>query len=251
MRYDQKYYQNPTNERMVPNSAVQVLKILFEVYKPKSIIDVGCGNGVWLNVANSLGVNEFLGIDGKWSGEWNKLPKENYFPCNLEEFKFEKINKKYDLALCLEVIEHIDNDSSILMIKEITKLSPVILFSAALPFQGGDHHINENWLDYWKNYFEKSNYYCFDFIRPQIWNNDDIYWWYRQNIVLFVNKNSHEYTEISTKLDLLNIQSFEGLNIVHPQNYFEKLSEVSLRQSLTILLRSIKRFFRRRLRRLK
>src|SRR5262249_12923454 len=68
----------------------------------------------------------------------------------------------------------------------LTGLGPVVAFSAAIPGQGGTGHLNEQWPGYWSARFARSGYRAFDVIRPQIWMDDRIAWWFRQNIVLYV-----------------------------------------------------------------
>ena len=70
----------------------------------------------------------------------------------------------------------------------ITGLSDFVLFSAAIPDQGGMGHINEKWPTYWISLFEDRDYVCIDAIRKNIWNDDSIPWWYRQNALLFASK---------------------------------------------------------------
>jgi hypothetical protein len=40
--------------------------MLFEVFTPKSMLDIGCGLGTWLSVAREMGVQDVNGIDGAW-----------------------------------------------------------------------------------------------------------------------------------------------------------------------------------------
>ena len=47
-------------------SAQAILSLLFRHYLPKSVLDVGCGLGTWLEVGGSWGVSDVLGIEGPW-----------------------------------------------------------------------------------------------------------------------------------------------------------------------------------------
>ncbi|MEM3896848.1 MAG: hypothetical protein QW763_06255, partial [Archaeoglobaceae archaeon] len=97
---------------------------------------------------------------------------------------------------------------------------PVVLFSAAIPFQGGVRHINEQWPEYWVKLFEKKSFVPIDYLRWQIWNIQDIEVWYRQNVLLFVNKSYINKNKIFLEL-------FERygkvLSVVHPELYLMKV----------------------------
>ena len=47
-------------------SAHLILSLLFELFRPRSVLDVGCGIGTWLAVAQKLGVKDIAGVDGEW-----------------------------------------------------------------------------------------------------------------------------------------------------------------------------------------
>ncbi len=95
------------------------------------------------------------------------------------------LNERYDLALCLEVAEHLDPASGAGLVHALTALAPVVLFSAAVPGQGGIGHVNEQWPEYWRRQFEERGFRMVDVIRPLIRDDCRVEWWYRQNIVMF------------------------------------------------------------------
>ena len=155
--YDQEFF-NTTHDHI--SSARVILNILFKHYNPKSIVDVGCGSGSWLKVAGEMGVNSLTGIEGSWLNEEMLLSDE------IELITHDLSNplpylKKYDLAISLEVAEHLPEKRAESFIKYLCNLSKVVLFSAAIPNQGGDHHINEQWQSYWYGIFRDNNYKCF------------------------------------------------------------------------------------------
>jgi hypothetical protein len=89
----------------------------------------------------------------------------------------------------LEVAEHLPIQSAGGFVAELTALAPFILFSAAIPGQGGTNHLNEQWPEYWATRFAGHGYRVLDCIRPRIWEDDRIDFWYRQNIFLFVDSD--------------------------------------------------------------
>jgi ribosomal protein L11 methylase PrmA len=62
--YNERFYRDTTEASI--QSAKQMLGLLFSLYKPKSVVDVGCGQGAWLSVAASLGSERLMGLDGAW-----------------------------------------------------------------------------------------------------------------------------------------------------------------------------------------
>ena len=169
-------------------SAKIILPILFNHYKPNSIIDVGCGIGTWLKAAKELGINKFVGIDGNEIEEDFLLVSRKYIKIdNLETHKNIN-NEKYDLAISVEVAEHLHNNCSVHFVKTLTSYSDVVLFSAAIPYQEGEHHINCNPPQFWVDIFKKYGYDCYDF------RNDLMNMWekvnpcYSQNILLFAKE---------------------------------------------------------------
>lgn len=187
-------------------AAEQVLPILFEVYKPKSIVDVGCGLGNWIEVAKKMGVEEITGVDGSYVDRNLLKINENEFVERDLTKPFE-LNKKFDLAICLEVAEHLPDSSADGLIKSIVNHTDVIMFSAAIPGQGGQNHINEQWAEYWQAIFERYDFEMIDFFRPKIWNNSKIERWYRQNMFLVVRKG-HSLSKLGNN---------NALSFVHPE----------------------------------
>ena len=83
-----------------------------------------------------------------------------------------------------------------------------MLFSAAIPNQGGDHHINEKWQSYWYGIFRDNNYKCFDIIRNQVWDDERVKSWYKQNCLVYI---SNDFSDHFNKYN----QSKYPLDIVH------------------------------------
>lgn len=190
------------------SAAREILPLMFKLYNPGSIIDIGCGIGTWLSVAQEMGVNDVIGIDG---AHLNKDLLKVEFAC-FKEYDLTlpfNLNRKFDLGICLEVAEHLPERSAQILIKSLVDHADVIMFSAAIPGQGGQNHLNEQWPSYWQDIFRQHNYEFEDYFRPKIWMNENIEFWYRQNIFLVVNKNhAIAANDISTALPLVHPDLF-------------------------------------------
>ncbi|MCC8358513.1 class I SAM-dependent methyltransferase [Salinimicrobium sediminilitoris] len=216
--YNHLFYQNQVLEST--NSAKHIVPLINEWFLPKSIIDVGCGVGSWLNIwKNCKNVIEVKGVDAHF------VDKSLFLIDDLNEFIEADLNKnlphlkKFDVAMCLEVAEHLDEKRAVSFIKDLTDLSDVIVFSAAIPGQEGTNHVNEQFLKYWVEKFNKYDYKCYDVIRPLIWEVETISWWFRQNIVLFIKEGA------TLEIDLSNMQTFNCFDLVRKELLIHKIDK--------------------------
>lgn len=190
-----------------------ILPLVLDLINPKSVLDVGCGIGTWLSVAKDSGISDVLGVDGDnvdrglLSMYLFEREFESYDLTNLLE-----LSKKYDLCICLEVAEHLPEYAANTLVKSLKEHSDVILFSAAIPGQGGQNHLNEQWPEYWADKFVQYGYVFLDLIRPLIWNNPYVDYWYKQNIFLVV-KRGHT---------LAQKYPSSCLSLVHPELFCRK-----------------------------
>lgn len=154
-----------------------------------SLLDVGSGTGTWLAAARELGIKDLAGIDGI-------IPDEDQLHVKIDilaKHDFRQhwdLNRKYDIVLCLEVAEHLEPQHGALLVECIVQHTDVVLFSAAAPFQDGDHHTNCQWPYYWQAVFNQHGFICNDAIRWKLWNDVRVEPWYRQN--LFMAKRSSD-----------------------------------------------------------
>jgi hypothetical protein len=171
------------------SSARAIMPRIIEWVRPTSIIDVGCGVGAWMDVCRALGVPKVHGLDGPYvPRELLRSPEECFSWCDLHsEWPF---FDRFSLAICLETAEHLDPSAADDFISRLVSLAPVIVFSAAIPFQGGDDHRNEQWPDYWSQRFVQHGYTPIDCLRHDIREDISIEWWYRQNIFLAASREA-------------------------------------------------------------
>jgi len=47
-------------------SAKEVVPLVMDLIKPKSVIDVGCGIGAWLSVFREYGISDILEVNREW-----------------------------------------------------------------------------------------------------------------------------------------------------------------------------------------
>lgn len=202
----------------------RIVPFLIDIIKPKSVVDVGCGLGSFLKVFKDLGVHDILGLDGDWVS-LELLRK--YIDAEKEFSKVDlgkpfSLNRKFDLAISLEVAEHIDVSSADIFVKNLTQLSDAVFFSAAIPNQGGQNHINEQNVSYWEKKFMENEFVLLDILRPVIWNDNKIFCWYKQNITLYIHKDYRLPEEILNKYSKFKIKDY-----VHPELYDLKVTQLN------------------------
>lgn len=160
-----------------PEAAIpQIFKAL-----PRSLLDVGCGMGGWIAAARRQGVVEVLGVDGATIDPGKLAVPAEYF-CHQDLTQPWSLGREFDVALCLEVGEHLAECHAAGLIDALVAHSALIVFSAAIPGQGGQHHVNCQWPTYWQNLFNQRGYVCADDLRWEIWDDERIEPWYRQNM---------------------------------------------------------------------
>lgn len=207
MREDnQGRYYNPQFYRELASSqesAREILPLVLDVVKPASVVDVGCGTGNWLSIASELGVGEILGVDGPWVKAHLAIPAEKFMTHDLAMPL--KLRRRFDIALSLEVAEHLPASAARVFVQSLCEAADVVVFSAAIPGQGGRRHVNEQWPAYWADLFQDLRYDCYDFLRPLIWNNPRVAWHYAQNSMIFVRAGGrHSFGERGRPLSLVH-----------------------------------------------
>ncbi len=208
-------------------SAAVVIPLILELVHPSSVIDVGCGLGTWLAAVRELGVDDVLGVDGDYVERKNlDIPLDRFVPANLQE-PF-RLDRRFDLVFSLEVAEHLPKHCAEIFVETLTSLGPVVLFSAAIPLQGGNHHINLQWQDYWAELFAQRGYVAVDCLRRRVWSNPDVDWWYAQNMLMYVERDClASFPALQREYDLLGTAQ---LSLVHPAAYLDLRQRHELRQ---------------------
>jgi SAM-dependent methyltransferase len=191
-------------------SAEIVVPLVLDLVPAKSVIDVGCGEGHWLRVFKNHGATDVLGLDGEYVPHGKD--RHEFYACDLAQPFY--LNQKCDLAVSLEVAEHLPIERAESFVDDLAKLAPVVLFSAAIPGQEGTGHVNCQWPSWWAEHFAARDFLAYDPIRPQIWDNNDVAWWYRQNILMFSSNVIGRYPETLAGPDI---------DRVHPQHWRERV----------------------------
>ena len=183
--YDKKFFANTL--KFESQSAQAFVKILIKHFAPKSVIDIGCGSGIYLTEFAKNNV-DILGCEGSpaavtSSSVGNKIKLHDL--CQPLE-----LNRQFDLCLCLEVAEHLDESCADTLIGALTGLASTIVFTAATPGQGPKSlgHINEQPPEYWQEKFKRKNFILNENLTEIIKQEmaaQNIVWWLVKNLMIY------------------------------------------------------------------
>ena len=241
--YKHDFYKD--RHRNTIYAANKMLSIALEVLpEVHSAVDFGCAVGTWLSVLQEKGVTDILGLDGDWvKQDMLEIPRENFHQVDLET----RINldKKYDLAISLEVAEHLRPEVAGRFVDSLVNAADFVLFSAAIPGQGGTNHINLQWQDYWVSLFKERGFIGLDIIRPNIWDEEKIASYYCQQCFLFVRQ---------TRMKDLRVPGLPvcgehfPIRVIHPRFYLSfYLSQITVKGSWKLFRRAVKHRIRTRI----
>ena len=167
-------------------SARAVAALLLSEMKIQSLVDVGAGHGAWAAEWLAAGVTDVIAVDGHYVNlKQLAVPAKNFKSHDLSEPL--ELRRKFDLVQSLEVAEHLSEEHAEIFIDSLVRHGDVVLFSAAVPNQGGEHHVNEQPPEYWRELFAARGYEVFDWVRPQVAANREVKAWYRFNSFLYAN----------------------------------------------------------------
>ena len=233
----------------VRDSAREIVPLVVDLLNPARVVDVGCGTGTWLATFAEHGA-AILGLDGEYvDRSLLDIPEDRFVAVDLAQ-PFQ-LDGRYDLALCLEVAEHLPAERAASLVDLLTGLAPTVLFSAAIPLQGGVNHVNEQWPEYWAAHFQRRGFVPIDCFRRRVWQNQRVAWFYAQNILLFAEETyAARHPRLARELASTNANQ---LSLVHPSCFVMRvweehdLANRPLRQILAALPELSKKAVRRRL----
>jgi len=131
-------------------------RLVLRLFPSSSIVDIGCGQGLALRALSAADPRLTLrGFDDSPTAiartEAHQLlvsPLDIVALTRRQALAFSREAGPFDLALCLEVAEHLPSWHCGKLL-DILTCAPRLIFSAAHPNQGGTLHVNERPASYW------------------------------------------------------------------------------------------------------
>ena len=187
--YNESFFGWDNNALQQQQLAQYLVPKIVERFRPKYVLDIGCGTGQWLDEYRKYKVRT-RGIESA-SAAWvsmSEKTQKNVVKWDLRN----KLKKTYkpDLVQSLEVAEHIEEDYADVFIYNLVKHNADIIFlTAAPPGKGGNQHVNCQEREYWMAKM-KNNGYLFD----QDILNEVLGWgtlekspvWWSTNLMVFI-----------------------------------------------------------------
>jgi hypothetical protein len=209
-------------------SARTILPPLLRRFGAGSLLEVGCGNAHWTQAAIDAGVADYAVVDGPWNERADLLVDTARFVEHHLDQPLE-LDRRFDLALCLEVAEHVAPAAADTLVGSLVRASDVVAFGAAIPLQGGFGHVNEQWPSWWRAKFALAGYAAFDLVRPVHWSDRSIHYWYRQNMFVYVNGARDDLLAIAREAEQEACAGGPIFDAVHP----EKFDDVAAYRSIS------------------
>jgi len=188
--YDKRY--NDFLEAAASKSTGPMAATIKRIFKPNSVIDVGCGTGALLAQLKQNGF-KLRGLEYSDAG----IASCRERGLHVEKFDLESeeaIEGSWDLTVSFEVAEHLPESMADNYVRVITQFSPVVIMSAATVGQGGKDHVNEQPHEYW---IAKMRRRSFDYdeetshqVRAE-WAENGVAPWYVNNAMIFRRRMAH------------------------------------------------------------
>ena len=104
-------------------SAAVAVPLITRLVQPRSVVDIGCGTGTWLAAFRNLGIADVVGVDGAWVARQTLEIPPNRFHVRDVRRPLD-LGRRFDLALSIEVAEHLPAASASDFIENLTRLAP-------------------------------------------------------------------------------------------------------------------------------
>lgn len=216
------------------SSARTIAGLLLGEIEVGSLLDVGAGHGAWAAEWMSAGVKDVVAVDGHYVNVAQlAIPVKQFVSHDLSQPL--DLRRRFDLVQSLEVAEHLSEEHADGFVDSLVRHGDVILFSAAVPNQGGEHHVNEQPPEYWRRHFAERGFDVFDWVRPQVAMNRDVKAWYRFNSFLYANEAGRRRLSQS----ILDAEVPEGEPLVIGGNFAWAVRRAAVRLVPTGLVKPI------------
>ena len=185
--YNSDFFEKDVEGPAVRSAGIIAQSIVGEFKVPR-VVDVGCGTGALLEALRDRGC-EVFGLEyAEAALKYCRDRQLDVAKFDLERNVFDN-NRTFDVAVSMEVAEHLPESAANRYLDLLTRLSPVVVFTAATPGQGGTDHINEQPHSYWIDKYRQRGFEHMAEL-SNVWRESweasgDVQSWYYQNLLIF------------------------------------------------------------------
>ena len=223
--FDRDYFE--WQGERAARSARAVVPRLLELVRARSVVDLGCGTGAWLQVFAEHGVDDVVGVDGDYIDRSRlRIPEERFVAADLASPP--ELGRSFDLAVSLEAAHYAPETAAAGIVRALASWAPVVYFSAAVPYQTGGPGLNRQWPAYWSDHFARAGLRCHDLLRLGFWEHPDVDWWYAQNGLVFAREGALDAAPTGRPAALVHPQLLahvaqEAEGVPQPRGWLERL----------------------------
>jgi SAM-dependent methyltransferase len=157
-------------------------------FHPRRMVDVGCGTGALIQALTATGC-ECKGLEYADAAiKTCQARGLNVRKFDIESEIVETTSGEFDVVTSMEVGEHLPKEKADRYIVLLTSLAPVVIYTAAIPGQGGSDHVNEQPHEYWIEKFERRGY-RYEKGQSERWRKEtkerEMPYFYSDNIMIF------------------------------------------------------------------
>jgi len=224
------------------SAAEVIVPLVMERIRPASVLDLGAGVGSFMKVFIDHGLTDIAGVD-LCDFESDLLVVDASLITAADLNQPVDRGRCYDVAVCLEVAGFLPNHDVI--VASLVRHAPVVLFSAAGPYQDLPRQQFGAYPSTWVGRFAAHDYEVVDVFRPALWNDERVPFWFRQNLLMFVHRPHLEsHPELAAP-----VRVPAPLDIVHPE-LLEMMVSTGPEASLRLALSRVPKIARAKLPRL-
>jgi SAM-dependent methyltransferase len=179
--YNDTYYV--TIEQNAQRAASAVVDSVIADFQPRSVLDVGCGTGAFLEGFRERGVG-VAGID--YSEAALAVCRQKRLPIRQHDLERDELPEvgTFDVVISTEVAEHLPESCADRFVALLCASAKTVVFTAATPGQPGEDHVNAQPNEYWIERFARCGC-AFDETRALRWREA----WRRREVPDFYIKN--------------------------------------------------------------
>ena len=158
-------------------------------FQAASVVDVGCGTGALLQALRDRGCTVFGLEYSEAALSYCRARQLDVVKFDLEKRGAFSDGRSFDVAVSMEVGEHLPERVADSYVDLLARLAPVVVFTAAHPGQGGTDHVNEQPASYWIGKFRQRGFEHAE-AETKRWSaqwqaSGEVEWWYYQNLMIF------------------------------------------------------------------